>query len=220
MNKAFLNFIPIFFISAVFFSSCSLRYGMNVQDENNVPEFVFGGVNFSRYEDGEKTLSLSAEKLEQYKDGKSMYAKNLDFSVYDENGDVTNSGKCGYLAADTDAENYALYDDIEIRNEKDDLNVQAESLKWNGKSEQLTSGRNAAVVLKKGETVIQGSGFSASGVSKRFSFTGNVSGNAENVSDNTENVSDKSEQDGGNGSENEPGADGTETASESVLAEY
>lgn len=212
MNKAFRNFIPIFFLSAVFLSSCSLRYGMNVQDENNVPEFVFSGVGFSRYEDGEKTISLSAEKLEQYKDGKSIYAKNLDFSVYDEAGDVTNSGKCGYLAADTDAENYALYDEIEIRNEKDDLTVQAESLKWNGRSEQLTSGRNAAVVLKKGETVIQGSGFSASGVSKRFSFTGNVSGDAENVSD-------KSETGDGNGIENEPGANGTETASESVLAE-
>ncbi len=200
MNKAFQNFIPLFFLSAAFFSSCSLRYGMNIQDENNVPEFVFGGVSFSRYEDGEKTLSLSAEKLEQYKDGKSMYAKNLDFSVYDENGGVTNSGKCGYLAADTDAENYVLYDDIEIRNEKDNLTVLAESLKWNGRSEQLTSGRNDTVVLKKGETVLQGSGFSASGVSKRFSFTGNVSGEAEtdseedeNFSGGTENVSDGSE---------------------------
>lgn len=211
MNKVFRNFIPLFFLSAAFFSSCSLRYGMNVQDENNVPEFVFGGVSFSRYEDGEKTLSLSAEKLEQYKDGKSMYAKNLDFSVYDENGGVTNSGKCGYLAADTDAENYVLYDDIEIRNEKDNLTVLAESLKWNGRSEQLTSGRNDTVVLKKGETVLQGSGFSASGVSKRFSFTGNVSGEAEtdseedeNFSGGTENVSDGSEigGSGGTGTEN------------------
>ena len=70
------------------FESCSLKYGMNVQDESNVPEFVFEGVNFTRYEDGNKKMSLEAEKLEQYKNGKTTYAKDMDFKIFQENSEI------------------------------------------------------------------------------------------------------------------------------------
>lgn len=175
MKKRFASELGIFL---VLFSSCSLKYGVKVQDESNVPEFVFEGVDFNRYEDGKKTMSLDAEKLEQYKNGKTTYAKDLNFKLYNkDDNQVQSEGKCGYLSADTSNERYVLYDDIEINNKKDDVMVKAGSLKWNGKSEQLTSGRNDMVTIQKGDTVLKGTGFSASGVSKRFSFTGNVSGN-------------------------------------------
>ena len=74
---------------------------------------------------------------------------------------------------------YVLYDDIEINSKKDDMTVTADNLKWNGKSEQLTSGRNDIVSIKKGGTFIQGSGFSASGVSKKFTFTGVITGSTD-----------------------------------------
>ncbi len=168
-----------FFSSLALASSCSLRYGMNAQDENSVPEFVFNDVQFNRYEGGDKKISLSAKKLEQYKDGKSMYAKDMGFTLYDQDGNASNTGRCGYLSADTSAEKYTLYDDIEIQNKKDDLVVKASSLRWNGKSEQLTSARRDMVTIQKGNTVMHGSGFSASAVSRIFSFTGIVSGMAD-----------------------------------------
>ena len=196
-NKAFLlyngtalmkkRFFPTVLISLTVLSSCSLKYGMKVQDESNVPEFVFDGVDFNRYEDGKKTMALNAEKLEQYKNGNTTYAKEMEFKIYGDDNEVQSEGKCGYLSADTSNERYALYDNIEINNKKDDLNVKAGSLKWNGKSEQLTSGRNDKVIIQKGDTVLQGTGFSASGVSKRFSFTGNVSGEVNSKSKNEDN---------------------------------
>lgn len=164
------------FAAALLFSSCSLKYGMTIQSEENVPEFVFQDVQFDRYEDGSKTLGLKAEKLEQYKDGKSMYAKDMEFELYNNSSEVTNSGKCGYLSADTKNERYVLYNGIEIENVKDGLTVKADNLKWNGKSEQLTSSRNDVVTIKKGDTVLQGSGFSASALSKKFVFHGVVTG--------------------------------------------
>lgn len=179
-------------------SSCSLKYGMTMQSEDNVPEFVFQDVQFDRYEDGSKTLGMTAERLEQYKDGKSMYAKDMAFELYSDS-EVSNSGKCGYLAADTKNEKYVLYDGIEVENVKDGLTVKADSLKWNGKTEQLTSSRNDVVTIKKGDTVLQGSGFSASALSKKFVFSGVVTGytdTADTVSDGSS-TSGASDNDGG-----------------------
>lgn len=175
--KAFSFLIPVFL-----FSSCSLKYGQNYQDESNVPEFIFQDATYSRYEDNAKTLSLSASRLEQYSDGKSMYAKDVDFQVIDKTGKVTTEGSCDLLSSDSNEEKYILYDNIEINNIKDELTVTADTLKWNGKTEQLTSSRNDMVSIKKGNTTMHGSGFSASGVSKQFSFTGVVTGeyNSEN----------------------------------------
>ena len=176
MKKNNIRYILLTFLFSSFcLFSCSLKYGMTIQNEENVPEFIFQDVQFDRYEDGEKTLGMKAEKLEQYKDGKSMYAKDIEFEICN-NSEVTNSGKCGYLSADTKNERYVLYNGIEIENTKDQLTVKADNLKWNGKSEQLTSSRNDVVTIQKGDTVLQGSGFSASAISKKFVFNGVVSG--------------------------------------------
>lgn len=169
--KALLALIP-----AVLFVSCSLKYGTTYQDESNVPEFVFTDAVFSCYEDNVETMQLSASRLEQYGDGKSMYAKDVEFKVMDKEGNLKTSGACELLSSNSEEEQYVLYDNIEINNVQDDMNVTADSLRWNGKTEQLTSSRNDMVTLKKGNTVLQGSGFSASGVSKKYSFTGVVTG--------------------------------------------
>lgn len=174
MKNPHLSFIPL--ILLFFFAGCSLKYSTNYQDEENVPEFIFTDANYSRYENNKKTLNLSAARLEQYSDGKSMYAKDVEFQVMNKEGELLTKGSCGLLSSNTDTEEYTLYDNIEIENTKDDIKVSAGTLRWNGKSEQLTSSRNDNVTIKKGNTTIQGSGFSASGVSKKFIFNGVVTG--------------------------------------------
>ena len=52
-------------------------------------------------------------------------------------------------------------------------------LKWNGQTEQLTSGRSDMVKIEKDDTIMRGSGFTASGISKTFSFRGNITGTIE-----------------------------------------
>lgn len=180
-----MNKIKIIFLNSILICSllsCSLKYGMTEYDETTIPEFTFNNINFDRYEDNNKSLNLFAEKMEQYKDGKSLYAKNIDFKLMDNNSTITTEGKCDLLSANTKDEEYILYENIEIKNTKDKMTVTANNLKWNGKTEQLTSGRNDIVSITKENTFIQGSGFSASGVSKKFSFTGVITGetNTEN----------------------------------------
>lgn len=163
-------------LSILIISGCSLRYNSSFQDEANVPEFIFTDATFTKYEDSTKKLSLSAETLEQYSEGNSMYAKGVSFKLLNKEGEIETEGSCNLLAANSDAEKYTLFDDIKVKNIKEDFEVSADTLRWNGKSEQLTSSRNDMVSIKKGDTYMIGSGFSASAVSKKFSFTGIISG--------------------------------------------
>lgn len=170
-------FFNIFFTLFCFlaFGACSLRYDSFSHDESGEPELIFTDAAFSRYEDNKKTLTLEAGRLEQYKGGSNVYAKDLSFTLI-KDGEEKTKGKCGLLAADTDAKKYMLSNSIEVEQIDDDLVMNAKSLKWDGNSEQLVAARNDVVTIKKGNTLIQGSGFSASGISKKFSFTGVITG--------------------------------------------
>ena len=78
---------------------------------------------------------------------------------------------------------YISYEDYNVEEE---MRFYANILRWNEKTEQLTSGRSDMVKIEKDDTSIRGSGFSADGVSKQFSFSGNVTGNIETSEDSGE----------------------------------
>ena len=158
-------------------SSCSLKYDEAVNAEEKNPEFVFYDTKLTRYENNKKKAEVDTEYLEQYKDSDATYAKNVSFQTVDTEGKLETEGKCGLLYFDSKKELYELYDGIKLFNTKHNANVYADILRWNGKTEQLTSGRTDMVKIEKDETVIIGSGFSASGISGRFNFTGTVNGN-------------------------------------------
>ena len=136
-----------------------------------------------RYESNKPTLEVSAGVLEQYKDSNSSYAKDIAFKSYDKEGKLITEGSCGLLYADTDKKIYELYDDINLYNVDEKMRFYANSLKWNERTEQLMSGRGDMVKVEKDDTVMRGSGFSASGISKTFSFKGNVVGTIETTED-------------------------------------
>lgn len=159
-----------------FFLSCSLNYGTEQSSESTVPEFSFKNAVFNRYEDGTTSISLQAEKLEQYKSDGSSYAQNAKFKTYSKSGELDTEGFCQLLASNTNNREYSLFNGISLNIYSQDLKLQAQSLHFNGKTEQLTSDRNDTVTIERNNTVIQGKGFSASAVSKTYSFENQVSG--------------------------------------------
>lgn len=171
--------------------SCSLKYAQTPKVEDEIPEFVFEGTKMTSYEKNAKKTEIQAEVLEQYKNSSQSYAKGIEFSAYDDDGKLSSEGSCGYLFADTKKEIYQLYENINVHNYSDDTKFSADALKWNGKSEQLTSGKSDSVKVEKDNTVIIGSGFSASGVSKTYKFTGAVSGTITDSDENSENFEEK-----------------------------
>lgn len=166
-------------LTSVLFFSCSLKYGETVNVEEKTPEFVFQETTITRYEDKNITVEIAAGTLEQYKDSSETFAKDVNFTAYNDEGEVRTEGICGYLFTDTEREIYELYDNIELYNHDDKTKFFADVLKWDAQNEQLTSGRGNNVRIETDDTVMVGSGFSASGVSKTFVFTGSVTGDIE-----------------------------------------
>ncbi len=136
-----------------------------------------------RCDDNKVTFEMAAGVLEQYKKSSETFAKDVSFKSYDDDGTVSTEGECGLLFSDTDKKQYQLYDDIKLYNRSENTNFFAEILRWNEKTEQLTSGRGEMVKVERDGTVMRGTGFSASGISKKFSFRGTVSGDIETKSD-------------------------------------
>ena len=172
-------------IALLFSFSCSLNYLNSENSEGSIPEFSFKNARFTKYETGKKNISLKAEKLEQYKSDNAVFARNAEFETYTSEGKEETSGKCQLLSANTKKDIYTLYGDINLNLEKQDMRISAESLNFNKKTEQITSGKDSEVKLEKKDVVMSGYGFSASGVSKSFSFLTQVSGTI-NTSDETE----------------------------------
>lgn len=163
-------------IFSLLFLSCSIKYDSTVEVSDVVPQFVFEDASVSRYENKKIKVYVEAEKMEEYKDSSETFAKGVEFSAYDDKEEVTTEGQCGYLYADTDNKLYQLFDKITLNSITEKTKFYSDVLKWNEKTEQLTSGKSNSVKIEKEDTVMYGSGFSASGVSKTFSFTGAVSG--------------------------------------------
>ncbi len=176
--------------------SCSLKYDETVSVEERIPEFVFQDTSMVRCDENKVTFEMSAGVLEQYKKSSETFAKDVSFISYDDEGQISTEGQCGFLFSDTDKKLYELYDDIKLYNRSENTNFFANILRWNEKNEQLTSGRGEMVKVEKEDTVMRGTGFSASGVSKTFSFRGTVSGEIETKSqeENQEEIEEESEE--------------------------
>lgn len=166
-------------LAVICFSSCSLKYDSEVSAEDVNPEFVFYETKMTRYENNKKTAEVYADQLEEYKNSDIAYAKNVTFKTFDNKQENDTEGFCGLLYADTANDIYELYDGIRLFSKKNDAVFRANILRWNAASEQLTSGRTDMVRIEKDGTAIVGSGFSASGVSGKYYFTGSVSGSIE-----------------------------------------
>jgi len=163
----------------LFSAGCSLNYSDGKKNvESEVPEFVFSNADFSRWEKNKRTLSMRARTLEQYKGG-GTYADSVSFTAYDDDGSAETEGSCGLVAFDAKQKIYSLYDGIELTSRSKNVTITADELRWDGNTEQLTSRRTDTITMKKNGTIVRGSGFSASGVSNRFVFTGAVSGTVE-----------------------------------------
>lgn len=174
-------------LSGLLLFSCSLNYDEQVNSEGVVPEFIFTNTRFTRYENKNRTMELEAEKLEQYKSDSASFAKNAVFTTWKNDGSIDTKGSCVLLSINTTDKIYTLFNDIVLKNEGQNVEIHAQNLRWDGKSEQLVSGSNDTVHIKKDNLELEGSGFSASGVSQSFHFSKAVHGTiTENQQEGTE----------------------------------
>lgn len=186
--------IVTFFSLVLFlFTSCSLDYSTHTEDESNAPEFIFEQVTMMKIEEGKKDSTLTAQKMEQYRNADAVYGKNVAFKVFNTQGKISIEGKCGLLSADNDNELYILSDEVIVTSYEQNLQIASKSLRWNNQTEQLTNSRNEIITITNGlqnndsnyaepekETntslTLTGKGLSASGVSRTYSLLEQIEG--------------------------------------------
>ena len=173
--KTVSGLISLIFASSLFLS-CSLKYDEGSESKNITPELKFENLQFRRYEDEKITMKLYAEQMEQYKGNGSAYAKKTSFETWDSEGNLTSEGSCILLGMDREKETYLLFNDIIMNNIEQNFKIYAQKLKWDSKTKQLTSSADEKIYLLRDDVEMEGYGFSASGVSKSFSFEKPVTG--------------------------------------------
>ncbi len=157
-------------------ASCSVNYDTVYETEGTVPELMLDDAVFSRVRDSKSVAEIQSKRLEEFKDGGVVLAKDIQFTTKTDGGEVSSFGSAGLMKADPQKEVYEFFNGIKIEAPEKGLVIEGESLRWNGKSEQLVGERGKPLTIKKDGMTLRGSGFSASAVSQSFSFSSNVSG--------------------------------------------
>lgn len=168
--------LTVFSISLFSLSGCSLKYNSELISEENVPQIRLENIVMRRYSDNKKNLELTSSIYEQYKNASQSYARNASFTLYDSDMNETSKGVTGIISSNSSDQIFALFDGIEFYDQNQNIKIAGDSLKWNGKTEQLVSAKNSEITIKKDDLVITGKDFSASAVSNTFLFSDSVRG--------------------------------------------
>lgn len=168
--------LTVFLISLFSLSGCSLKYNSELISEENVPQIRLENIVMRRYSDNKKNLELTSSIYEQYKNASQSYARNASFTLYDSDMNETSKGVTGIISSNSSDQIFALFDGIEFYDQNQNIKIAGDSLKWNGKTEQLVSAKNSEITIKKDDLVITGKDFSASAVSNTFLFSDSVRG--------------------------------------------
>lgn len=174
MKKLLLTVFSVLIFSL---SGCSLKYNSELISEENVPQIRLENIVMRRYSDNKKNLELTSSIYEQYKNVSQSYARNASFTLYDSNMNETSKGVTGIISSNSNDQIFALFDGIEFYDQNQNIKIAGDSLKWNGKTEQLVSAKNSEITIKKDDLIITGKDFSASAVSNTFLFSNSVRGN-------------------------------------------
>ena len=162
---------------------------------SHIPELVFSDARFVSYDEGRVSMILETSLLEQYQNDSALYGSQVHFTTYNEEGELSAEGSSQMISANSSQKLYSLLGDVEIESFEENMIVRTDSISWDGRTEQLVTGSTDTISIKKGTSEespktgagekkegssnrieMEGSGFSASGLTMSFQFTGPVAG--------------------------------------------
>lgn len=190
LNSFFFSILFLIFFS---FFGCSLEYESDTPEQIRAPEFTFEELELTKVEKGRKKAIINANTLEQYHKLNASFAKDVRFKLFNDTNLIEVEGEAELLSVDNKSETYTMFNSVSITSYEQSMNIQAKNLKWNNKTEQLTSSQedivtisNLATEQKKGyvkpksentsQITLEGKGFSASGVTWQYAFKNATTG--------------------------------------------
>ena len=170
-----------FRLAAIFFFSfaalsCSVNYDNIYETEGTIPELMLDEAVFKRVKDGKPSSQIQSQRLEEFKDSGKVLAQNIQFETKNDDGKVNSFGSAGLMKADTKKEVYEFFNGIHIEAPERGVTIDGESLRWNGKTEQLVGEKTKPLTIMKDGVSLTGHGFSASAISESFNFASMVYG--------------------------------------------
>lgn len=172
-------------------ASCSVNYDNIYETEGTIPELMLDDAVFKRVKDSRVNSQIQSERLEEFKDSGKVLAQNIRFETKNDDGKVNSFGSAGLMKADTKKEVYEFFNGIHIEAPERGVTIDGESLRWNGKTEQLVGEKDKALTIKKDGITLSGKGFSASAISESFNFASNVGGSYKDEEEEEKNESAK-----------------------------
>lgn len=190
LNSFFFSILFLIFFS---FFGCSLEYESDTPEQIRAPEFTFEELELTKVEKGRKKAIINANTLEQYHKLNASFAKDVRFKLFNDTNLIEVEGEAELLSVDNKSETYTMFNSVSITSYEQSMNIQAKNLKWNNKTEQLTSSQedivtisNLATEQKEGyvkpksentsQITLEGKGFSASGVTWQYAFKNATTG--------------------------------------------
>ena len=191
LHSFFISSLVIFLL--FFFSGCSLDYESDTPEQIKAPEFSFENLELTKIEKGKKTALIKATQLDQYHKIDASYAKDIEFRLFNDINLIEVEGEADLLSLDNKTKIYTMFNDVSITSYEQNMNIHAKNLKWNNKTEQLTSSVDDIVTItnitppteggyvkpkseNSNHITLQGKGFSASGVTWQYSFKNATTG--------------------------------------------
>lgn len=166
---------------AAWLSGCSLDYGAALSESlaADVPDMVIYDFAHTVVENGFPLFRLNAEKAELFTSLNKTRLSAVSFSQYasDGSGRLVTEGRADTAVFWTKTESADLYGAVSFRSEEEGLRVESGNIKWDGEARTLTSGNDTVTTLIDDDgSRLAGSGFSADGARRSFSFAQRVDG--------------------------------------------
>jgi len=192
-------------LAALLLSGCSFDYGaLSEGAASSIPDLVMTDVEYVRVQDGKPVVRLQAAKISRYDKDKRMEVELPRFAQYAADGSEGARGGASSATVDIESGDVVLTGGVVLSVPGEDVFLETDRLDWLDKDRVLAGGEGVPLLVKRGDgSYLSGPGFRVDSRSKRWSFSGVVSGTYVDEADS---------------SDDKPDGDAAETAADDAAA--
>lgn len=165
-------------LACILFPGCSFDYGaLSDEGSSTIPDLIMTDVEYVRVQDGKPVVRLQAEKISRYDKEKRMEVEFPRFAQYASDGSEGARGGASSATVDTESGDVVLSGGVVMSVPEEDVLLETERLDWLDKDRILSGAAGFPLLVKRGDgSSLSGPGFRVDSRSKRWSFSGAVSG--------------------------------------------
>ncbi|OHD14727.1 MAG: LPS export ABC transporter periplasmic protein LptC [Spirochaetes bacterium GWB1_48_6] len=174
---------PYLAILFLVLGSCSLDYGPELAESlEDTPNLVLYGLTYNSVENGQLVYTLVSETAEEFTDKKETRVTAGTFKEFDAEGQTKVEGSAGVAQINQETKDANLDKSITLYTRTEDTRLSATKLDWRNSNKFLTSPQDEKVrVERKGNSTMEGTGFSLDMRTRTLKFTGAVEGTYKNT---------------------------------------